>query len=34
MERMIIKEEPLENFIIVIYKVIFMVKMFILILLI
>ena len=33
MERMII-EEPLENFIIVIYKVIFMVKMFILILLI
>lgn len=34
MERMIIEEEPLENFIIVIYKVIFMVKMFILILLI
>ena len=31
---MIIEEEPLENFIIVIYKVIFMVKMFILILLI
>lgn len=34
MERMIIEAEPLENFIIVIYKVIFMVKMFILILLI